>query len=1063
MKNNFQHIDTPIISRPPGKTYGHMYSMHKYWSKKSPDVVAAYIENYTDPGDIVLDPFCGSGIIACEVVRLGRRAISIDINPMATFITKITLTPVNLSRLRWAFEDLKSICREAVSEMFVTKCSLCHKNAEVEFLVKDGEVPTKIAYKCDCSRKRLFKDPDKRDKNLAFSFERRKVPYWYPHNVRLPNIRKERFEFLHELFTRRNLIALSIIFNAIEKIGDQKIRDLMKLSFTAALAKCSRLKPLAARENTSRPSLQEGWIAPRFYAPQMWEEVNPWLAFEQSFERVYKGKTETNAKLKYVTFGSNYNDLSSQTANVAVFTGSADAILEEQLPEGGVDYVLTDPPFGEHIPYLALSTFWGAWLRFEFDYGKELIVDRMQQKTINDYENILGQILTGVRRVIRPNKYVNIIYHDVKGPYLHKMLKLMTQSRILPERVLHQPPPSSFSATVRWGEGNVGDYIIRGRVVEKVTSPVGREPEENLRQKILQTAKTALEIRGGSTTISTLLHSVYQELSGKDILAFAEFPAEQYLKDSIKGFTLRRGSNVQLISKSKPRAASHTEKEIRETLLDAKSLYVNDPLRGTKKNQVFQLVLQRFQGHGINIDDIRSEYEKIKEAKARKHRRERLPKLLHAFGENMNFSCSYSEGANDKVIWKSQGNVVITFEIAEEGILVRASSEGDIGSEMGTISDSDLERALGNWCRNNPNKGEKLLKILNSVGDPEKTTVSYRHLLMKVLKNEKLCTDHYLITLEVKEQNFEPQPGQFLLVICDPDGKRTITDDGQERGYALTLRRPFSVHGIHYENFDQRVLATPPVTPYEIKEVIKRRISKIDILYKKAGKGTQSLSKVVPGKFLDVIGPIGNGFKIAGTRKAIIVAGGIGVAPLVALAERLRYFGSEVYLYFGALKKDLLLLLVKGDARERLLQPIVPKGDSVVELGYANGSREFVEVIEDEFKKIGAQVKVCTDDGSLGYKGLVTDLLKEDIRGNVPGSDTTIFACGPSKMLEEVSQIAERYNVRCQVLLEERMACGIGACLSCTCHVRGRDGGTDRERVCVDGPVFDSRKIVWQH
>jgi dihydroorotate dehydrogenase electron transfer subunit len=217
------------------------------------------------------------------------------------------------------------------------------------------------------------------------------------------------------------------------------------------------------------------------------------------------------------------------------------------------------------------------------------------------------------------------------------------------------------------------------------------------------------------------------------------------------------------------------------------------------------------------------------------------------------------------------------------------------------------------------------------------------------------------------------------------------------------------------------------------------------------GKGTKRLSEISRGSYLDAIGPIGNGFQIDKVGTAVIVAGGIGVAPLVALSERLRYLGSEIILYLGALKKDLF-------------RPILgSRPDSTIEDGFANGSKGFLQLINNEFKEIGAKkTTVCTDDGSLGEKGLVSEILKNDIESEVlPISNATIYACGPGKMLRAVSDIAHKYKIPCQVLLEERMACGIGACLSCTCRVRGEKGEVERKRVCIDGPVFKSEDLLW--
>jgi dihydroorotate dehydrogenase electron transfer subunit len=991
---------------------------------------------------------------------------------MANFITRMTLTPVNLSRLQWAFRDVKTACEEVVSALFVTACCSCGKDAIVDFVVRDGDVPTQIAYRCICSEERLFKDPDERDRSLDRSFEKEKIPFWYPCDVPLPIIQRERFQFLHELFTRRNLIALSTILNAIEGLEDPKVRDVMKLSFTAALDKCSRLKPLSKSKGNSRPSLSESWVAVRFYAPKMWQEVNPWYVFARSFERMYKGKKESNAKLKNAVLGSSYEELRTGNANVVILTGSADSILNKQLPEQSVDYVLTDPPFGAHIQYLALSTFWGAWLRFDFDYDNELVINNLRGKTQEDYEQHLGEILTSIRRVSKFDNYIHIFYHDIQGSYLHKMLKSMSKTKISPERVIHQPPPNSFGAAVRnikrtdngqyrgsYGQrkgrvlkGHCGSYIVRGRMLNNSVHSRYSVIEDSLQKKVAGAAYAALQIRGGSAPVGTLLHSVYQILSEEEILMYAQHSAEGFLKESIKEFALINKGQAQAKDKKIfTRDSEKMQEPLRMALLDAKSLYTD------QRYQVYQSVLGRLQDNGITLDLIYEVEDKIPESDVEDHRTKRLTRLLRHFGELLNYESQLKEEPNNEVIWR-KGIKTALFQVTDKEISVKAlinNGEEQIESQVGTISDEYFESALHKWCENNQEDGKELIKNLNPIGESTLQSPPPKRLLLKVLENKELCPEHHLITLHItKGSDIEPRPGQFFHVICDPDGEETIIEDGRERGYALTLRRPFSVHRIHYTDFDRRLLVEPTIIPHEIKDVLIRELFKIDILYKVVGKGTKSLSKVQSGRYLDVIGPIGNGFDMKKVDTAVIVAGGIGVAPLVALAERLRYLGSNVFLYFGALKKDLLY-------------PILSRSDSAVELGYANGTPEFLEVIKKEFMEIGAEEpRICTDDGSLGDRGTVTDILGQDIKsGSLPIDNIeniNIFACGPSKMIKTLSKVASEYKIPCKVLLEEHMACGIGACLSCVCHIRGKNGKEETKRVCVDGPVFDLEKIIWQ-
>ena len=1051
MKNKQNHIESAILSRSPGISYGDMYSMHRYWSKKSPDVVTAYIEKYTEPGDIVLDPFCGSGIVPCEAVRLGRRAIAIDINPMATFITKMTLTPVNLSRLQWVFYDLKSKCEKAISELFFTSCYCCHKDALVEFVIRDGDIPIQIGYKCTCSDDRLFKDADKRDKNLDYSIKKEEIPFWYPNKVQLPFIQKEKYKFVHELFTRRNLIALSMIFNAIEEIDESKIREVMKFVFTAALDKCSRLKPFSKPKGDSRPSLSEGWVAVRFYTPRMWQEVNPWHVFSRSFEQVYKGKRESNDKLKSVIIGSHFAELSRGDVNVIIITGTADTILNERLPKNSVDYVLTDPPFGGSIQYLSLSAFWGAWLRYDFNYDKEVIVNHHRGKTLEDYERRLAEIFQSVDNVTKLNSYVHTFCHDVHGPYFHKILRSMSEAKIVPERIIHQPPPNSFGAAVRniskTGRGHYGWYVVRGKLSNSGFLDKYSIKKELLKKKIASVAHVALKIRDGVAPIGIILHSIYRKLTRDEISLFVQYSAEDILKESIKKFAVINKDQVQLKAPKKYVRASKIKEEIKAALLDAKILYPD------QKHQIYQRVLWRFQDEGITLDYITKIEQQIQAFEESEYRIKRYRSLIQLFGKELGIKCKLINKNEKRVIWQDNSGQKCSFLITDKEIVINKSyiiNGNNIASDIGTISFLDFEAMLWKWCQNNPDKAQKLRNKINPVDETKKRQFTPKHLQLKVLKNRELCPKHYLITLNIpRGLNLEPKPGQFFHIVCDPERQKFTIEEGKERSYALTLRRPFSVHRIYYTNFDRRLLAMPSILPYEIRDIIQRPVSEIDILYKVIGEGTKNLSQICPGTLLDMIGPNGNGFEINRGTTAVIVAGGIGVAPLVALAERLRYLDIDVFIYLGALTHELLL-------------PVLSRPDSIVEFGFANGI-EFCKLIINEFTEIGVEkVRVCTDDGSVGEKGLVTEVLKRDLNsGYIPNKNIVIYTCGPTKMISMVSNITSKYNIPCQILMEERMACGIGACLSCTCNVREKNGDVQKKRVCIEGPVFNSKDIIW--
>jgi dihydroorotate dehydrogenase electron transfer subunit len=231
----------------------------------------------------------------------------------------------------------------------------------------------------------------------------------------------------------------------------------------------------------------------------------------------------------------------------------------------------------------------------------------------------------------------------------------------------------------------------------------------------------------------------------------------------------------------------------------------------------------------------------------------------------------------------------------------------------------------------------------------------------------------HLLWLEAPGIASQAKPGQFVMVRC-----------GENDEYPL--RRPLSIH--------------------------QREGDKITLLFNIVGGGTQWLAQRKSGDKLDLLGPLGNGFSIdKGSKKLLMIAGGIGIAPLVFLADE-------------AIKQGLSVTLLYGAVSATQLYPHLPDG---VKATYA------------------------TEDGSAGKKGMITDLLPEFIE-----ESDQIFACGPLPMYRAMARILElKYNP-IQISLEVRMGCGLGVCYGCT--VKTKNG---LKQVCQDGPIFELNDILW--
>lgn len=251
--------------------------------------------------------------------------------------------------------------------------------------------------------------------------------------------------------------------------------------------------------------------------------------------------------------------------------------------------------------------------------------------------------------------------------------------------------------------------------------------------------------------------------------------------------------------------------------------------------------------------------------------------------------------------------------------------------------------------------------------------------ICKVISQERIAEGIYSMWLEAKTIVKEAVPGQFVSLYTGDDSR--------------LLPRPISLCEIDRERGALR------------------------LVYRVAGKGTQEFSSLIEGDSIKVLGPLGNGFPLEKTKgkRVLLMGGGIGIPPLLAVARQLEE---------------------------------VP--------GMICGYRD--EVFLQEEMKACSNYFIATEDGSIGVKGNVLDVLKEqEIKGDI------IFACGPAPMLRAIKEYAHVHVIECFLSMEEKMACGVGACLACVCNAKEIDhhSNVNNKRVCKDGPVFSANDIYW--
>jgi dihydroorotate dehydrogenase electron transfer subunit len=298
-----------------------------------------------------------------------------------------------------------------------------------------------------------------------------------------------------------------------------------------------------------------------------------------------------------------------------------------------------------------------------------------------------------------------------------------------------------------------------------------------------------------------------------------------------------------------------------------------------------------------------------------------------------------------------------------------------------------------------------------------------------VFSNKQIAERFYRLGLEFSGAGAEAfgasRPGQFAQLDLGraplPPAEAIPEDLSDKAQRNIILRRPFSFCDVTRK--DDR--------------------TRVEILYCGLGPASLRMTTLSVGDKVSVIGPLGRGFWVPeDKRRALLVVGGMGAAPLLRLAEVLtdEHSEMEVIGFAGAKSKTDLPF-------ERVLDEISQ------EVGFSLR----------EFARFGVQSMVATDDGSAGFEGPVTDCFSQWLaRHNVSGKGAIIYACGPEAMLERIARIAKERHIDCQVSTERRMACGIGLCQSCAveCRVEGSNE-TVYKLCCKDGPVFDAGELVF--
>lgn len=387
-------------------TYKGIYAMHKYWGKKPFNEISKFIEKYSSPEETVMDCFCGSGVTLIEAVKTGRKAVGVDLNPIAIKLTNVCMTAVEIDKIDMMFKSIKKKLQKKIYSLYEMEID-GEQTMVTHTIWKNGE-PIEVWYRTDKERKKIrvgnYIDI-KMCNNPAIE------PKWYPESLMYENSRINvgNGQKVSDLFTSRALVGLSLLYDEIKQIKDKKLREVFELTFSGTLSQASNLVfVIRGRKKNERksPKAEVGSWVIGYWIPEEHFEINVWNCFENRFRRILKGENEI-----YELFSNKTDDY--MNSHLKLINGSATNI---PIDNNTIDYVFIDPPHANRILYMEQSLMWNAWLGLDgnINWNDEIVVTEARnrkEKDTDNYNKLLGKAFSEISRVLKPNKYFSLAFN----------------------------------------------------------------------------------------------------------------------------------------------------------------------------------------------------------------------------------------------------------------------------------------------------------------------------------------------------------------------------------------------------------------------------------------------------------------------------------------------------------------------------------------------------------------------------------------------------------------------------------------------------------------------------
>ena len=585
---------------PIAKKHPMYYLLHKYWARKPHNIVHDYIDFFTKEGEVVMDPFGGSGVTAIESIRSGRKAINVDINPISEHIIGGTCIPISVRDFEERIKKIEKKVTPLLEELYRFSCIKCKKNVVIDhtvwsqlidcescnksfpclkakkvkrnyscincghlnkakYSINRKEVPIEIKFHCNNCEKTFKHELTKNEMKSILKNEKNFEPINFRGKlIYNPRTLVEKNMKVSNLFTKRNLAIIKEIKKEIKKIPNADLRKIMSFVFTSSIAQSSRLIAYRGGLTTGGPA----WTISGFWLPPISMEINPLNNFRNKARKIKIGKSRLNQTFDELGIPNlqiikNQKDLSKN--KILSLNKSINEINNKDIKSNSVDYIFTDPPYGDSVPYLEYSALWASCIDEKLDYENEIIISDSpdRKKTLENYEKLISEAFSNCYRILKEDSWLSVTFHNRFLETWKVLLESIDKagfSYISADYLI----PAVIPAKAQLSEGSLeGDIVMHYRKISK--KPSKKFTEKNFEPILKKRVKDVISFMDGKARMNQVWNSIIFLILENQ---YNEIPYKEIKKNILKNFKIKDGFVIDSKNKKKTKTLSNVVKKI---------------------------------------------------------------------------------------------------------------------------------------------------------------------------------------------------------------------------------------------------------------------------------------------------------------------------------------------------------------------------------------------------------------------------------------------------------------------------------------------------------------------